>query len=110
MACCGLLALAALGELLECERADCLEQPPTAGRYRSIESHQRLRDEIRDTLQHSRCSTVAVARDSRCGFNRELAGEDCQMAQQAPLRLRQQLIAPVERRAQCLMSRQGGSS
>ena len=51
-----------------------------------------------------------IARNSCCGFKRESCGKDREKPQQAPLRLGQQLIAPVQRCPQRLVSRQGRSS
>ena len=104
------LGLAArLGQALGGVLAHRLQQPvaPRAGGA-LVHLHQRLVDQPRQQVEH-RVRGEAVARADRLGgLQRPAAGEDRQPPQQRPLRLGQQVVAPVERRPQRLLARQRG--
>jgi hypothetical protein len=68
---------------------------------------QRFRDEIGDVIDDQRCRQIAGHGNG--GFNREIAGKDSEPPKQFALRFLKQLIAPIERRSERLMTRQGSA-
>ena len=64
---------------------------------------QRLRDQACDIIGRK------IPGNGGDGFQREIAGEDRQPPKHRRLLFRQQIVAPVQRRAQGLMPRQRGA-
>src|ERR1700742_4204402 len=94
----GVVALATLGKLLESVGTDRFQQSPAGAALGPGEYDQRLRDKVGDTIRHGCRIETTCRHDSGSGINGESAGEDAQAPQQLPLRVRQQLMAPIERR------------
>ena len=68
-----------------------------------VGGEQRLRDQACDMIGSK------TAGNGNHGFQRKIAGEDRQPPQRRRLLFRQQIVAPVQRRAQGLMPRQRGA-
>jgi len=75
-------------------------------RRRPIQCDKRLGGQVCNLFEESGSGVALIAHDGVRCLEREPAGEDTQSAQQAPFRLGQQFVAPVERCAQRLMPRQ----
>ncbi len=95
---------AAFLQLLERIGPDCFQQSPPTGSRRFVEHGQGFGDEVGDPVHDGRA--IALAHDFRHGVDREPAGKDGQVMKKRLLRFRQQLMAPVECRAESLMTRQ----
>ena len=63
---------------------------------------QRFADEVRDVVDN--LGRARISGDSDHSFQREIAGEHAEPPQDGALFFRKQLIAPVERRAERLVS------
>ena len=98
-----LCALTTLGQLVQRIGPNCLEQSPTAERFRCIERYERLGDQACDALGNHGGRHGGTAHDRGRRFEREPAGANRHPAQQDPFGLRQQLVAPIERRTQGLV-------
>src|SRR5260370_30715110 len=105
-----LFRFTAFSQFLERVRPYRLEQPPSTVGRRPIQCDQRLGDQIGDLVEDYRRGVTLIAHYGVCCFKRETRGENTQAAQQAPFRSPEQVIAPVERPASRLMSRQSGST
>src|ERR1700693_161055 len=100
--------LAGLNELLERIISGGFEQAIAYCRAASVRSHERFRDQVRNAIDDvQRRNRVNCYYRTR-SLQREAASEDCQATQQHALGFGQQLVAPVERRSQCLMTGQCG--
>src|SRR5439155_3048295 len=100
------LELAALEELFAGVRARRLEQPIRRGSAAEVGRNERLGHEVRHALDDVRARELRARRDRGGGVEREASREHRQPPQDDALRLGQQLVAPVERRAQRLLARQ----
>jgi len=100
-----LLEFAALHEFLERVGPRRLEQPIPPRCATEIRREERLRDQVR-AVDDFRAGDLANRRYRTRRLQCEAAGKDCQAPQDHTLGLRQQLIAPVERRPQRLVPRQ----
>src|ERR1700729_3903439 len=67
------------------------------------EADKRFGDQVGDRLQNIRSSHVVALQDRASRVKGESAGENRQSSQDRALGLRKELVAPIERRAQCLM-------
>src|SRR5262249_45802022 len=103
---CDLLRFTAFSELLQCIGPYRFQQSPARVMAGPVEGDERLVDEACDTVEDGEGRTAGLARDGGGCLEREASGEDSQPAQQTALRLRQKLIAQVERRAERLVPRQ----
>ena len=97
--------LAAFGELIERVGPRRLEQPPAIAR--GVGRHQRFGHQIGDPFRHAGPGGAEIAHHGGRGLDGEAAGEDAQGAEQAPLGLGQEVVAPAERRGERPVSRQG---
>src|ERR1700674_2295 len=79
-------------------------------RTSGLQGNQRLRDEVRQRVDHVRRCDLAIRRNQTRRLRRKVAGKYRKAPQDQAFRLRQQLIAPVERRAQRLVPRQSRSA
>jgi hypothetical protein len=102
MTACGLPILAAAAQLLQGIDAGGVQQTIMRGLATDIGDDQRLRHQIGEVIRDRRRGS--------CHGNRrveqEISGKHGKVAQHPRLRLRQQVIAPIERRAQRLVPRQ----
>ncbi len=101
---CGLLLFAAGAQLLQRVGPRGVEQAIMRGLAAQVGGEQRLRDQARDMIGGK------IAGNGNHGFQREIAGEDRQPPQHRRFLVRQQVVAPVQRRAQGLMPRQRGAT
>ena len=102
-------ALAAFGEFFEPIGPHRVEQPIARDGAARHPSDERLRDQIGDAVHDFRRRDLGARNNRACRFQAEDAGEYRQAPQDHPLGLAQQLVAPVERRPQRLVARQGGA-
>ncbi len=104
----GLHALATLVELLTRVSSRGIQQPITH-RDRRVQRHERFLDERCDDLRHLRRFQI-IACDGYRVFKRKTADEDRDMQQHHLFPLGEQVVTPVECRAECLMPRQRGAA
>jgi hypothetical protein len=71
-----------------------------------VRSDERFGDQVCDTVDDIGRGDLGAGRDRACRLKRETAGEDCQTVQHFAFGLGEQVVAPVERRPQCLVTRQ----
>ena len=90
--------------------AQGLQQPiaelPTAARHRRLNYDQGFVDEMAEELQHRARLDPVTAADRFSRRQAPVAGEDAEPAEDRPLLLRQQLVAPVHQRTDRLVARQ----
>jgi len=101
-----LIEFAALCEFLERVGSRRLEQPIPRRCAAEIRRDERLRDQIRGAADDIRAGDLVSRRYGIRRLQCEAAGKDCQAPQDHTLGLREQPIAPVKRRRQCLVPRQ----
>ena len=94
-----------LGQLVERIGPNRLEQSPAA-RRRRCPANERLGHQACDAFGNHGGRRTGIAHHRRRRLERETTRENGQATQQGPLRLRQQLVAPVQRRTQGLVPRQ----
>ena len=89
--------------------AQRLQQPEAGGAVgRLVRHHQRLVHQAGEPVEHvRRRDAVAVGADRLRRLQRPPPGEDRQPGEERPLRLGQQGVAPLHRRAQRLLPREG---
>src|ERR1700733_13174151 len=96
--------LAGLNELFERISAGRFEQAIAYPLAPAVCSQKRFRDEVRNAIDDLRRRNLMIRRYRTRGLQCEAASEDCQATQHHALRFGQQLVAPVKRRSQCLMT------
>jgi hypothetical protein len=101
-----LFLFAAFGELLQSVSAGCVQQTIARTGVIDVRHDERLRDQAGNSVNHVRRGGLGARHDRADRLQVEGAGEDRQAAEQHPLGLRQQLVAPIERRPQGLVPRQ----
>ena len=101
--------LAAFGQLLERIAARRLEQAIAGDGAADIRRDQRLRHEIDDAVDDLRGAGLIFARRRDRGLQGEAAGKNGQATQHQARAVVEQVMAPIERGAQRLMSRQRGA-
>jgi hypothetical protein len=99
-----LVELAALGELLERVGARRLEQPVSRDRAPALDDHERLPGQVGHGVHDSRAREVGVRRDGTGRIQQEATREDGEPMEDGTLGRRQQLVAPVERGPERLVS------
>src|SRR6201987_2398169 len=97
--------LAAFGQFLARAGARRREQPVTHRRAGNINYSERLRAQVRHTIDDVRRGDLAARRDRSRFRQREAASEDRKATEDDALGLREQLVTPVERRPQRLVPR-----
>ena len=100
--------LAGLNELFERISPGRFEQPIAYCRVAEVRGHERFRDQVGNAIDDVPPCNLVIRRYRTSGLQREAAGENCQTTQHHALGLGQQLVAPVKRRSQRLMTRQCG--
>src|ERR1700722_1492613 len=94
-----LLQFTAAGQLFERISPRRLKQAKPRHGTRAIRRHQRLRDEIHDTVSDVRGRGVAVRDDGTRGLQRKGGGGCGEAAQQNTLWFGEKLVTPIESRA-----------
>jgi len=92
-----------LRELLQCVGTSRLEQSIARAACSRIRDDERARNELRQEVDYGVVVYPIVGGHRGCRVEREAAGKDCQTTQHHPLVLAQQVVAPVQCRAQRLL-------
>src|ERR1700682_6217017 len=79
-------------------------------RTSGLQGNQKLRDEVRQRADHGRRADLAIRRDQTRRLRRTVASKCREAPQGKAFGLREQLIAPVHRRTQCLVPGQSRSA
>ena len=98
------LGLSGGGEPGQGELADRLQQPVADPVRLVVRHHQRLVDKGREQIEHLQRFDVTPGRDGLGGIERESAGEDGQTLQHRPLVLAEQVVAPLHRGSERLLT------
>ena len=102
------LLLAGLAEPAERVLADRLQQAEPRLAALVVRPDQRLRHQAREQVQHLVAGDPVAATDRLGRVERPAAGEHRQAAEQDPLPLVEQVVAPVDQRPERAVARQGG--
>src|SRR4051794_29969376 len=92
------------GQSLEPVLAQRLEQPVADGALTVLDADQRLVDQRAELIEHPLGLHTVARAYVLCRLEREAAREHAQAAQQQPLAGGEQVVAPVQRRAQGLLT------
>src|SRR5438477_283076 len=98
-----------LFELLYRVSAGGLEQAVAGNSRAGVGDDQRARHQLRQQVDDRELVDTLVGGDPRSRLDGEAAGEDRETAQHDALGFRKHVVAPVERRAQRLLTRQRGT-
>ena len=87
-----------------------LQEPVASTCLPALRDHERFGDQSRQEIQHLLRRHTVTGADGLRRLQRPATGEHGQPAQEQALRLAQQVIAPVQRRAERLLARQGSAA
>src|SRR3981081_2889249 len=97
-------------QLLACVLADRLEHRVSRGAAELVHHHERLVDEMREQIKDGRAVDAFTGTDSLRRLEGPTPDKDGYSPKQDTLRVVQQVVAPVNERAQRLLSRDHGST